>query len=303
MRPTHRQLEYLVAVTETGHFGAAARNCNVTQPTLSAQIQLLEDRLKSKLIERTPRGARPTPLGDIVVKLSRDALSILDEIKNVTRDANADLGGSIRLATLPTIGPYYLPLLLPPLHTDYPGLEISFREERPSQLEQALLAGSFDCALTRRPKAEGPIFFRELIAEPMLLGIPSDHHLAEQPVIRPEMLSGERMLNLGADFGMPDTIREFFSSVDVKLCQAYEGTNFDGLSQLVSIGKGISLFPKFYVSSNLHGDSRIVLREIEGANLTRSVGLAWREGSARGQQYEELSEQFKKTLEGACKTE
>ena len=100
VRPTHRQLEYLVAVGETGHFGDAARKCNVSQPTLSTQVQLLEDRLQARLIERSPGGARLTPLGEIVADLSRNVLSTLDEIGNVTRNAAANLGGLIRLGVL-----------------------------------------------------------------------------------------------------------------------------------------------------------------------------------------------------------
>ncbi|MDA4845865.1 LysR family transcriptional regulator [Hoeflea poritis] len=297
MHPTHRQLEYLVAVTDTGHFGAAARRCNVTQPTLSAQIQLLEDRLHAKLLDRSPSGARPTPLGEIVVGLSRHALATIEEIENVTRKAADNLGGLIRLATLSTVGPYFLPYLLPRLSEDYPGLEVIIREERPQQLEQGLLAGTFDCALTRAPEEQGTLVFRELVSDPMWLGIPADHPLAAEPIIRPEMLTGQQMMTLGSEHGMPPSVRQFHDSIGAEVNHDYEGTTLDGLSQLVSTGKGMALLPRSYITSNLCDDNRIVFREVEGRTLTRSVGLAWRDGCVRSSQYEELFEQFNKTLE------
>ncbi len=297
MHPTHRQLEYLVAVTDTGHFGAAARRCNVTQPTLSAQVQLLEDRLHAKLLDRSPSGARPTPLGEIVVGLSRDALATIEEIENVTRNAAANLGGLIRLATLSTVGPYFLPYLLPRLGEDYPGLEVIIREERPQQLEQGLVAGTFDCALTRAPAEQGALVYRELVADPMWLGIPADHPLAVERIIRPEMLTGEPMMSLGAEHGMPPSVKQFHDFVGAVVSNDYEGTTLDGLSQLVSIGKGMALLPRSYITSKLHDDNKIVFREVEGWTLTRSVGLAWRDGCVRSPQYEELFEQLRKTLE------
>ena len=299
IRPTHRQLEYLVAVTDTGHFSAAARRCHVSQPTLSTQIQLLEDRLQAKLLERSPGGARPTPLGEIVVRLSRNVLSTLDEIRNVTRNAAANLGGLIRLGTPSTIGPYFLPLIVPRLHADYPGLELHIREERPPLLERAIVAGTLDCALTRPPDAQKSLVFQEVMAEPLQLGIPADHPLAAQRIIRPDMLKGERMVSLGAEHGMPRTMRDFYASVGAVLKDDYEGTSLDGLRQMVSIGMGMALLPKLYIASNIHSDSGVALRDVEGWTLNRSVGLAWRDGSVRSAQYLQLLLECRKALDAA----
>lgn len=296
-RPTNRQLEYLVAVCETGHFGAAARRCNVSQPTLSTQIQLLEDRLQARLLERSPGGARPTPLGQIVVDLSRNVLSTLDEIQNVTRNAAANLGGLIRLGTLSTIGPYFLPIILPRLRADYPGLEFRIREERPPQLERAIIDGTLDCGLTRPPEGQKALVFRELLAEPMRLGIPAGHPLAARRRIGPEMLKGEKAVILGGEHGMPRGMREFYEAVGAEVSNDYEGTSLDGLREMVAIGMGVSLFPKLYIASEFHRERGIVLRDVEGWTLTRQVGLAWREGSVRSPQYLQLLEECKRALD------
>src|SRR6476661_4910363 len=95
-RPTHRQLEYLVALGETGHFGDAARKCHVSQPTLSVQIQLLEDQLGTALIDRTPGRIAPTPVGRSIIVAARTILSGLDDIVALASTSQTNLGGSLR---------------------------------------------------------------------------------------------------------------------------------------------------------------------------------------------------------------
>lgn len=130
-RPRHRQLEYVVALAETGHFGAAAKRCNVSQPTLSVQIALLEDQLGTPLFDRTRGRVIPTAIGERVIASARAVLQALDDIVATAATGADNLGGLIRLGVAPTFGPYFLPHLLPVLHRRYPGLQIYIREERP----------------------------------------------------------------------------------------------------------------------------------------------------------------------------
>ena len=298
IRPTHRQLEYLVAVGETGHFGAAARQCHVSQPTLSTQLQLLEDRLQAKLIERAPSGAKPTPLGEIVISLSRSILSTLDEIQNVAQHAAQNLGGLIRLGVVPTFGPYFLPHVLPHLHKHYPELELYIREERPQNLEKSILSGTIDCALSPPPEGNARLAYRELIVERLRLGIPADHPLAKEKRIRPSMLEGQRMLTLGPGHNqMNRNVRNSCESSGAVLSEDYVGTSLDALRQMVSIGMGLSLFPEFYIKSEFDKEHDVVLRDIEGLNLNRPLGLIWREGSVRSAQFLQLFEECENALD------
>ena len=137
------------------------------------------------------------------------------------------------------------------------------------------------------------------MAEPLQLGIPADHPLAAQRIIRPDMLKGERMVSLGAEHGMPRTMRDFYASVGAVLKDDYEGTSLDGLRQMVSIGMGMALLPKLYIASNIHSDSGVALRDVEGWTLNRSVGLAWRDGSVRSAQYLQLLLECRKALDAA----
>ncbi|WP_430514282.1 LysR family transcriptional regulator [Pannonibacter phragmitetus] len=111
-RPSHRQLEYLVAVAEHGHFGRAARACHVSQPTLSAQLKLLEDRLGVVLIDRGSAVVQPTPAGHALLPYARTVLETLDEFVREAQAADQGLGGLIRLGAAPRRGRICCPVLL-----------------------------------------------------------------------------------------------------------------------------------------------------------------------------------------------
>jgi len=294
-RPSPRQLEYLIALCETGHFGAAARLCHVSQPTLSTQLQLLEEQLGATLIDRSPGRARLTPTGEQVIVLARTALASLDEIVGVSRHSAGQLGGLIRLGVAPTFGPYYLPHLLPHLHGVYPDLEIYIREDRPQALEMTVADGSIDCALAPQPEDRDRLEYRELLIETLHLGMASDHPLAKADQVRADMLAGERMLTLGPGHRLSRSVRALCAESGAILREEYEGTSLDALRQMVSIGMGLSLFPDLYAASEFaRREEQVVLRQIVDWPLKRSVGLYWRKGHVRGAHFGRFGEECRR---------
>jgi LysR family hydrogen peroxide-inducible transcriptional activator len=123
-----KDLRYLVAVADTGHFGKAAERCFVSQPTLSAQLKKLEDYLGVPLIERQPRGAILTPAGTEIVARARRIIEASDEVVEIARTHKDPLAGRLRVAFLPTIGPYLLPIVAPKLRKALPRLELMLYE-------------------------------------------------------------------------------------------------------------------------------------------------------------------------------
>ena len=115
LTPTLRQLRYLVAVVDRCHFGQAASACNVSQSTLSAGIQELEDLLGATLLERTKRTVVPTPLGRDLAERARGLLSGAEELVDLARAAREPMAGPLHLGVIPTIGPFLLPRTLPRL--------------------------------------------------------------------------------------------------------------------------------------------------------------------------------------------
>ncbi|MFW2392210.1 MAG: LysR family transcriptional regulator, partial [Methyloceanibacter sp.] len=122
--PTLRQLEYLVAVADTRHFGRAAERVHVTQPTLSEQLKTLEQRLGVQLVERSRSNVVVTPLGFEVVEIARRMLRDAQRISDVTGYAGSGMSGVVRLGLPSTIGPYLLPRVAPQLHAVYPQLKL-----------------------------------------------------------------------------------------------------------------------------------------------------------------------------------
>src|SRR6476620_360020 len=139
-----QQLRYMVSVARTGNFSRAAEQCHVSQPSLSQQIQKLEDELGERLFDRLKRETRLTPFGEIFL---RRAVRILEEIEAARReadDAGQLLRGKIAIGVLPTIAPYLLPAALTEFTRQFPGVEIVVQEDTTAQLLKSTLACEID---------------------------------------------------------------------------------------------------------------------------------------------------------------
>jgi LysR family hydrogen peroxide-inducible transcriptional activator len=293
-RPTPRQLEYVVALDETRHFGQAAKRCHVSQPTLSVQVALLEDSLGGRLFERTASGVTPTPLGTEIVQRARMALTVLDDIVAIAaRDART-VGGLVRLGTAPTFGPYFLPSYLSSLHRKFPELQVYIREESPAQTEIAVRNGALDCGLGPEPGGEG-LQFCKFGEERIYLGIPAEHRLASQPRLSLAQIKGERLLALGRGHRLMENVRELAEASGAVVVSDYDATSLDSIRQMVSIGMGFSLFPELYARSEFKNADDVVLFELEDWSVRRSVGFYWRSNSGRARHYEVLAAEAEAT--------
>lgn len=287
-RPSLRQLEYVVAVHEMGHFGRAARHCNVSQPTLSVQVALVEEGLGTPLFERTSSRVAATPAGEKLARGARLVLASLDDLlAGVSADAAA-LGGSIRLGTPPTFGPYFLSRLLPRLHEQHPNLQVYVREDNPAALEASVADGTLDCGLGPSPE-RGGLAFSRIGRETLYLGVPAEHRLAALSSVSLRALAGERLLALGRGHRLLENVRHLADASGARIIDDFEGTSLDAIRQMVSIGMGLSLFPELYARAELRTDDDVKLLEFEDWNERRDVGLYWREGSGRERHYRAIA--------------
>jgi len=288
-RPSHRQLDYAVALAETGHFGLAARRCHVSQPTLSVQIAQLEANLGVALFERIPGRVQTTAVGARVVEAARRVLLSLDDLVTTAASGAHNLGGLIRLGVAPTFGPYFLPSLLPKLHARYPDLQIYIREERPQVIEREVASGGLDCGLGPTPAPGAALTFRLLCSESIYLGVAKDHPLAGAGHVAPEALRGERLLTLGRGHSLFERVRELAAVCGAELREDYEGTSLDALRQMVVMGMGMSLFPELYARSEFRMEDDVALLSLDGWGTRRDMGYFWRAGSGRAAQFDELA--------------
>lgn len=296
-RPTPKQLEYLVAVVETGHFGKAANLCNVAQPTLSVQLKLLEDRLGVQLIERGMKRALATPAGLQLLPYARSVLNTLDDMRAAAKISSNNLGGLIRLGAAPTFGPYILPGILPRLHEQYQDLEIYIREDRPVELEADLINGKLDCVITPAPILSENLQSELICEETIFLGIPIEDPIAQSDIVNVEDLNGRMMLTMGNGHKLYDNVRSLCDRSGAIMREDYEGTSLDAVRQMVSIGMGISLFPAAYVSSEFEKAQGVVIRQIERNPMTRMLALAWRINSPREASFKILLEELRNACE------
>ena len=287
-RPSLRQLEYVVALAECGHFGKAAKQCHVSQPTLSVQVGIVEENLGVQLFERTSATVLLTPVGERFVHGARVALAAMGDLLETVAKHSAALGGVIRLGTPPTFGPYFLPRFLPSLHKQYPDLKIYIVEDRPAAIETAVAEGTLDCGLGPL-FGERPLMFVPIGRERLLLGVPADHRLAKRRAVYVQELKGERLLALGSGHQLLESVQRLAKASGATVIDDYAGTSLDAIRQMVSIGMGCSLFPELYAQAEFRNAEDVHLLEIEGWSETRQVGICFRSTSGRVAHFQELA--------------
>ena len=288
-RPSLRQLEYVLAVHDLRHFGRAAERCGVSQPTLSVQIATVEQSVGVPLFERTSSQVVPTPAGEMLARSARLALATVDETLNELARHTAALGGTIRLGTPPTFGPYFLPRLLPGLHERYPDLQLYIREDSPAALEAAVAEGALDCGLGPSPERPG-LTFRRIGVEAIYLGVPAEHPMARSASVKAAVLRGERLLALGRGHRLLENVRHLAELSGARIVEDFEGTSLDAIRQMVSIGMGLSLFPELYARAEFRETDNVKLLKIEDWHERREVGFYWREKSGREMHYLTLAD-------------
>jgi LysR family hydrogen peroxide-inducible transcriptional activator len=289
-QPTLRQLSALVAIADTGLFKTAAEKLHVSQPALSEQVSQLEYRLGATLIERDRRGARLTPVGREIAARARNILQSVSELADVVRSGQANLGGLIRLGALPTLGPYLMPHIVPVLHARYPDLRLYVREAWSGALEDGVLAGTHDCALTAGPVQSDALHVEFLFEEDLLLGVARDDPLAQRSEIPGRAIAGRNMLTLEDGHRLTDQMKAIATAAGAHLLDDYQGTSLDGLRQMVGMGMGLSVFPRFYERSEIRNDQAVVGRKLKLAGTTRPICLIWRKGSPRAGDFAALGE-------------
>src|SRR5579872_2851944 len=276
-----KDLRYLVAVADTRHFGRAAERCFVSQPTLSAQLKKLEDSLGVQLIERQPKRVALTDAGEEIVARARRILEASDEVVTLARSCRDPLAGRLRIAVLPTIGPYLLPQVAWALRKALPRLELQLYEYQTAPLLERLQAGALDLGLVALPVDLVGLESRELYEEAFNVALPAQHRLAKRASIRIEELKDESLLLLEEGHCLRDQALEVCKRVGVHEKQDFRATSLETLRQMVATGAGVTLLPEL-ASKGAYGNARgVTIRPFTRPAPTRQVGGVWRKTSAR----------------------
>src|SRR5215471_10261068 len=189
---TLRQLQYVVAVAELMSFRRAAERCNVSQPSLSAQVAEMEAALGVPLFERDRRGVLVTPAGQELIARARRVLVEADDLAESAHRYVDPLAGTLRIGVIPTIAPYLLPHVVPALRKAYPHLTFIWIEDKTDALVRSLNQGNLDSALLALEANIADLEHVEITVDPFVLATPKNHPLsrATTPITR-DRLRGE----------------------------------------------------------------------------------------------------------------
>jgi LysR family transcriptional regulator, hydrogen peroxide-inducible genes activator len=277
-----KDLKYLVALADTGHFGRAAQRTFVSQPTLSAQLKKLEEYLGVKLVERHPKNVQLTEVGKQIVARARHMLSEGDEILALARNNTDPLSGKLKVALIPTIGPYLLPRVMQKLRKALPQLGFMLYEYQTEDLLKRVKEGEIDVGILALPIEQDGLECRRLYREEFTVALPSDNPLAQKPSIKVSDLKGQTLLLLEDGHCLRDQALEVCSRIDVREAEDFRATSLETLRHMVVAGLGVTLMPELAVESPFGSQRGLVIRQFTKPAPARTVGAAWRKSTTRG---------------------
>jgi LysR family transcriptional regulator, hydrogen peroxide-inducible genes activator len=296
--PTLKQLQYLTALHEHGHFGKAADACFVTQSTLSAGLRELETALDVVLVERTKRVVRFTPVGEKVTRKAYAVLREATELSQLAQAAGAPLSGDMRLGVIPTIAPFFLPKVLPRLRTDYPSLKLYLREEMSHVACDALARGQLDCVLLALPYSCGDVEAMPLFDDPFYCAFHEDDLPGPPTSILPDTVDNERLLLLEDGHCFKDQALAACDRPELRADRAILGTSLHTMVQMVDNKLGLTFLPKMALDAGILDNTHVIARPFASERARRTIALAWRRRSPREEEFRLLGDVLKGAASG-----
>ena len=284
---TVKQLRYLEALAQHGHFGRAAEACAISQPALSMQIKELEQELGAALFERGARQVRLTGFGEEFALRARGILRSVDELGDLARASQDRLVGRLRVGVIPTIAPYLLPTIIGNLTRIYAGLDIHIRETVTPKLIQELAEGRLDTAIVALPVSEPSFAEVALFNEDFVLVRPGED--AGKPAPNVETLSEMRLLLLEEGHCFRDQALSFCNRHAALPRELLDCSSLSTLVQMVSAGIGVTLIPEMAVAVETRSASVSVAR-FRNPKPSRTIGMIWRKTSPLAKQLSQISE-------------
>ena len=291
--PTLKQLQYLVALHEHGHFGRAAEASFVSQSTLSAGIRELESLLGVTLVERSRRVVRFTALGNQVVEKAHRVLRETEELADLVQAAGKPLAGQLRMSVIPTIAPFMLPRFLPRLRKERPDLELFLREETSHDAVESLQHGRVDCVLLALPFATGEVEMAHIADDPLYVAFPKDDPRDPPETVTADMIDDGRLLLLEDGHCLKDHALAACNRPELRGSTTMIGTSLHTLVQMVDNGLGLTMLPEMAVDAGILAGTDVVARPLKSKQASREIALIWRKNSPRRDDFELLAEELR----------
>jgi LysR family hydrogen peroxide-inducible transcriptional activator len=228
-------------VARTGHFGAAAEQCAVTQPALSMQIQELEKELGLQLLERGRKGVGLTAGGREIAGRAARVLADVRDLVDSARHLSDGFSGPFRLGAIPSIAPYLLPQLLPLMRARHPDLDLHLRETQTQRLLEELVDGDLDLVLLALPVEHPGVETFSLFEDRFLLAVPASRPIAKNVRATVDLLREDRLLLLEEGHCLRDQALAFCHLRKVESIDTFGASSLSTIVQMVSNGLGLTL--------------------------------------------------------------
>ncbi|HLV07075.1 MAG TPA: hydrogen peroxide-inducible genes activator [Croceibacterium sp.] len=291
--PTIKQLQYLVALHEHGHFGRAAEAMFVSQSTLSAGIRELESLLGVTLVERSRRVVRFTPLGNAVVDKAHRLLREAEELSDLVQASGKPLTGELRMSVIPTIAPFLLPRILPRLRRERPQLKLYLREEVSGDAVESLHHGRADCVLLALPFATGEVDQEHICADKLFVAFPKDDPRNPPDSIPPAMIDENHLLLLEDGHCLREHALSACNRPELRASATMIGTSLHTLVQMVDNGLGMTMLPEMAIDAGILRGTQVVARPLKAKNASREIALIWRKNSPRAEEFRLLAKELR----------
>ena len=284
------QLRYVCAIADTGNFSRAAERCRIAQPSLSQQVQKLEDDLGVKLFDRLGRSIRLTEAGRVFIPRARAILEQLDAARSSAADKNADLRGNVTVGVIPTVAPYLMPAYTASFAKKFPDAKLRIIEETTSVLVEGLRDLSIDVAILALPLRHKDLELFPIRTEPLFAVLKKNHPRARAKSLALKDLRGESFVMLRDGHCFRDLSLDTCTRARITPNIAFESGQFSSLLGMVAAGIGVSLVPEMAIDRNANcGYVRL-----SDAQATRTIVAA----VVRGRSFNRVQQAFVSGITG-----
>ena len=272
---TLQQLEYVLAVDRHRHFGKAAQHCYVAQPSLSMQIKKLEEELKVSLFSRNSYPVTPTEAGILVIEQAKKILQEAEAIKDILQHYTSEASGSLKVAIIPTLAPYLLPLFLDSFIQKYPGIKLSLSEITTDRIIKRLRNGTLDAAILATPLMEKDLVEQTLFNEEFVAYVSKKDSLFTKKYLLPTDIDINKLWLLEEGHCLRNQVMNFCELQKNAAYEKhfdYETGSIETLKRLVEKNAGITLLPEL-ASLDLHASKKQMLRYFKSPAPSRQISL------------------------------
>lgn len=277
---TLTELRYIVALAQARHFGRAAEQCHVSQPTLSVGVKKLEEDLGVLIFERSKSAVRITPVGEAIVAQAQRVLEQAQAIRELAQAGKNQLAAPLRVGAIYTVGPYLFPQMIPLLHRSAPEMPLYIEENFTHVLREKLRKGELDVIIIALPYQDADVLTKVAYKEPFCVLLPAEHPWTQKDSIDNDMLNDKSLLLLGEGHCFRDQVLEacpvMLPGDPEHRYTTVEASSLETIRHMVASGLGVSVLPLSALENHRYAEGVIEVRPFADPVPTRTVAIAWR---------------------------